>query len=276
MITCEICGEVLPDGTQFCSNCGTPISNSVPEPDAVTSPVPDTADNIPAEPISAPVSEPSAQGFVQSTSAGETPAGTSQSEQHTPYNPYVMPDPSAQNPYAQPGYQNQAQSVPQQSYGQQQYDQNIYGQQTSQQPYGQNTYGQQPSYSQPNYGQNPYGQQNYAQPGYGQSPYTQYPQNYYQNAQKTDGKSVAGLVLGIISILFTCSYGAGIIFGIAGLVFSVLARKDAKTKPEFSSSSNSMANAGMICSIIGIVLSVLVILCLILAMIGIATEEYYY
>lgn len=266
MITCETCGELLPEGTQFCSNCGTPLSNtSSPEPDAIDTPMPDTADSIPAEPVSATTPESPVQSPVQPTASGSASFGTSQPASHEAYNPYAMPETSAQNPYAQTGYPNPPQSVPQQAYSQQQYGQTSYGQNPYQQPYG-----QQQGYSQPNYGQ-----QTYGQPGYGQNPYTQYPQNYYQ---KTDGKSVAGMILGIISILATCSYGAGIIFGIAGLVFSALARKDAKLKPEFSgSSNNSMANAGMICSIIGIVLSVLIILCLILAMVmEISSDEYYY
>ena len=30
MITCETCGELLPDGTQFCSRCGAHVGNPAP------------------------------------------------------------------------------------------------------------------------------------------------------------------------------------------------------------------------------------------------------
>ena len=74
--------------------------------------------------------------------------------------------------------------------------------------------------------------------------------------------ATASIVLGIISILGGFCYGVfGIIFGIVGLV---LANKDLSlynANPEnYSPSSISNAKAGRVCSIIGLVIGVLVIL----------------
>jgi uncharacterized membrane protein len=74
--------------------------------------------------------------------------------------------------------------------------------------------------------------------------------------------ATASIVLGILSILGGFCYGVfGIVFGIVGLV---LANKDLSlynANPEnYSQSSISNAKAGRVCSIIGLVLGVLVIL----------------
>ena len=197
MITCETCGELLPDGTQFCSRCGAHVGNPAP-----TEPIEVPMDTPYPETPPAPDTNP----YMQSND-------TAYSQQQT-YQP--PPQPPYQDPYAQ-------------SAGQQQ------------QAYGQ--YGQQPYYPQPN---------------------------------KTDGKAVVSLILGILSISTSCSYGFGLIFGIPGLLLAMLSRKSTQQQPygtPNSGNSAGLATAGMICSIIGTVLSaIMLIILIILFALGMASE----
>lgn len=136
--------------------------------------------------------------------------------------------------------------------------------------------------------QNPYGQNptdnsannNFYQDNTNrQSVYQNYTSNsetippYQENVQNTqpqednNGLAIVGLVMGIISILFSCCYGAGVIFGVAGWICSAMANKKNKT---------GLGKGGLITSIIGTVLSILVIICfIILVFIGVASEMYY-
>lgn len=194
MITCETCGELLPDGTQFCSRCGAHVGNPAP-----------------TEPIEVPMDTP----YPETPPAPDT-------------NPYMQSNDTAysqQQTYQQPPYQDPyAQSAGQQAYGQ---------------------YGQQPYYPQP-------------QPN------------------KTDGKAVVSLILGILSISTSCSYGFGLIFGIPGLLLAMLSRKSTQQQPygtPNSGNSAGLATAGMICSIIGTVLSaIMLIILIILFALGMASE----
>lgn len=60
----------------------------------------------------------------------------------------------------------------------------------------------------------------------------------------SSGMSIAGMVLGIVSII--CCGGLGIVCGIVGVILSALALKD--NKP-----GRGMAIAGVVCSLVGIV-----------------------
>ncbi|MCH5280495.1 MAG: DUF4190 domain-containing protein [Lachnospiraceae bacterium] len=84
-----------------------------------------------------------------------------------------------------------------------------------------------------------------------QQPYAggAYQQPAPQQPSKT--KSILALVFGILSIIISCccTY-LGIALGIAGIVMAVLSKKDNGDK------MNGMAIAGMVCSIIAIVISV--------------------
>ncbi len=127
------------------------------------------------------------------------------------------------------------------------------------------------SYGQQGYGQpNSYGQQGYGQPnGYGQQGYSQnsyYPPQY-NPPKKNDGKAVAGLILGIVSIVSSCS-GSGVLFGILGIVFSCMSRKEAKNNPNGTTGNSGLSTGGLICSIIGIVISVIVILSTVVGMVS--------
>lgn len=208
MITCETCGELLPDGTQFCSRCGAHVGNPAP-----------------TEPIEVPMDTP----YPETPPAPDT-------------NPYVQSNDTAYN------------------------QQQAYQQQTYQQP----AYQQPVPPPQPPY-QDPYAQ-SAGQQAYGQQPYYPQPQ-----PNKTDGKAVVSLILGILSISTSCSYGFGLIFGIPGLILAMLSRKSTQQQQPYgvSNSGNSagLATAGMICSVIGTVLSaIMLIILIILFALGMASE----
>ncbi len=242
MMTCETCGQVLPDGTAFCCNCGAPLNGTAtatPDSDAIAPAMPDMTNDATEPPVTeTPPVQP------ETAAVPEQPVP----QQTEPYNPYVMP----QNGYA--------------------------GQPAQPQSYSQQPYQSQPmqnSYAQQNYGQQNYGQQNYGQQ-YGQpvNPYQQ--QNYYNNPPKqTDGKSVVALIMGVLALVSSCAYGAGILFGIIGIVFASMAKKEAAAKG--NTEGGGLASGGMICSIIGLVLSVLFLLMIILVIaIGMSETSYDY
>ena len=109
----------------------------------------------------------------------------------------------------------------------------------------QNPYNAQPqnSYNQPQNGyQNNY---NYNQQQGYQNGYNQ-PQQYYQEpADNSKGVAIASLVLGIAS--FLC---CGTVCSILGLVFGIISRKKNPV-------NNSMATAGIVLSIIALVLGII-------------------
>ena len=88
MLTCETCGEIVPEGTQYCPNCGARLSGGEPPvPDAPDSFAPDTAD-VPedfgtpdstadsAESTAAPTPEtPDAAGVTGDTNPYSMPSG---------------------------------------------------------------------------------------------------------------------------------------------------------------------------------------------------------
>lgn len=88
-----------------------------------------------------------------------------------------------------------------------------------------------------------------------QTPYQQSYANTYSEPQQpknqTNILAIVGLVLGILSIVLSCCYGIGILFGIAGIICSALSKKKGKS---------GVGTAGLICSIVGTVFSVLMII----------------
>ena len=66
---------------------------------------------------------------------------------------------------------------------------------------------------------------------------------------KTNGLAIAGLVLGIVSLVFCWVPFLGIIAGVVGLILSVMGRKNC------APNQAGMATAGLVLSIVGIVLS---------------------
>ena len=100
----------------------------------------------------------------------------------------------------------------------------------------------------------------------------QFGNDYIQPLQKNLPNSTTVLVLGILSIVFSCWY-----FSIVGIILSimalVLARKDLLTyyenKPQFTLSSFNNLKAGRICAIIGLSVAVIFFIILILILAGI-------
>ena len=69
------------------------------------------------------------------------------------------------------------------------------------------------------------------------------------NGGKANGLQIASLVLGIISILLCCCYGApSMIMGIIGLVCGIKGNKENK---------HGVGTAGIVCSIIGLIFGVI-------------------
>jgi len=111
-----------------------------------------------------------------------------------------------------------------------------------QQPYAQQPYSQQP-YSQQPYSQQPYSQQPYAQQPYTQAPNQQYQppygQPYYPAVPESNGLAIAALILAFVEPII------GIILGAVGL--------NKLHEPK----NRSMCKAGLIISIVRIVLAVI-------------------
>lgn len=74
-----------------------------------------------------------------------------------------------------------------------------------------------------------------------------------------NGKAVASLVLGIVSLVFLLIFPfISPVLGIIGIVLGVQSRKELEATPE---AGRSMATAGMVCSIVALVLSLMVVAC---------------
>ena len=89
--------------------------------------------------------------------------------------------------------------------------------------------------------------------------------------KQTLPKSVASLVLGILSIVVSC-FIVGLVLGIIGLVLGNKSIAIYNENPD-AYNGNGIANAGRICSIVGIVFGGLVLLywVVIIGFIGVAT-----
>lgn len=185
------------------------------------------------------------------------------------------------NPSMQYGSQNASQNTANSQSDNQSSAGNQYVSQNTINQYG--TQGTNSQYSQST--TNPYTSQNgtnqYTSQNMG-NPYSNYQDNTssytaYQpvmpptvpQSQGPNGLQIAGLVLGIISIVACCCYGvAGIVFGIAGLVCSIMGNKENK---------HGVGTAGLICSIIGIVIFVIfIVFYIILFFIGEGFEYFLY
>ena len=119
-------------------------------------------------------------------------------------------------------------------------------------------YGQQP----PGYGQQPAGQPAYGQQAYGQPAYGQPAYGYgYAPPPRTNQKAMWGMILGIVSIVFCY---VGLLIGPAGIILSVLGRKDIK-RSNGAQTGDGMAIAGLITSIVGTLVQASIITLLILS-----------
>lgn len=78
------------------------------------------------------------------------------------------------------------------------------------------------------------------------------------------GYAIAGLVLGILSVVFSCCYGIGVILGVVGLILAILARK--------SGNKEGVCTAGIVLSIIGVVLGI--IMFILTVIVGLSAEDF--
>lgn len=94
------------------------------------------------------------------------------------------------------------------------------------------------------------GQNNSYQNDSGFTENSSYQSSYQQEPPKqTNALAIVGMILGILSLLLGCCGWYSLLLGIPGLICSILSRKNGKT---------GMAVAGIICSVIGIVISIAV------------------
>ena len=171
----------------------------------------------------------------------------------------------------QPNYENKnefGQNPYPQGIGQQvNYQQNSGQQMNYQQNSGQQANYQQNSTQQANYDQNNYWHNNWqADHGRNDHQQTAYEQavNKNNNADKVNysggyvqpgtndgsyGMSIAGMILGIVSIVFSCTSCISFVLGVVGVVLSAVALSA-------NSKGKEMAIAGVVCSIIGIFASI--------------------
>lgn len=101
----------------------------------------------------------------------------------------------------------------------------------------------------------------YQQPQNTQQQAYDYQQPQYQSyapypAQKSNGKAIASMVLGIVSLVF---YGGGIVTAIIGLILGVQARKEIELSGG-QAGGGGMAKAGVIMCIVALALWGIVIL----------------
>lgn len=89
------------------------------------------------------------------------------------------------------------------------------------------------------------------------------PSNY--QPPKTNGKSIAALVLGILAVVLPY---IGLIIGIIAIVFANIAFKEIKRNGD---QGRGLAIAGLVCGIVGTALYAIIILIVIIAIVSVAT-----
>ncbi len=79
---------------------------------------------------------------------------------------------------------------------------------------------------------------------------------YVPQQTQSNGKSVASLILGVLSLIMPA---IGLLFAIIGLCLAISARRESNQQQPYAYAGNDrgLAKAGMVCSIIGIFLSIL-------------------
>ncbi len=126
-----------------------------------------------------------------------------------------------------------------------------YPTQPSQPPYGQPQYPpSQPGYGQPEYPPPPppgYGQPGYGQPGYGQP-------GMPVAAPAPDqggGMAIAGLIFGILALVFSIVNICDVPFIALGIIFSALGRKSVQRR--------TLATVGLVLSLVGLLIAIVVV-----------------
>lgn len=123
-----------------------------------------------------------------------------------------------------------------------------------------------PSYGAPeqayggSYGQPDYGQGAYPQPGYQQYPgypgYPGYPAAVVAVGRKTNGLSIASLVVSLCGVVFLLCYGGGAVLGLVGAILGHVSRGQIRQRNE---GGGGMALAGIIVGWISVALGAVII-----------------
>ena len=79
-----------------------------------------------------------------------------------------------------------------------------------------------------------------------------YPQPQPEPPKEKNGAAVTSLIMGIIGLVFSCCCGSGLIFGIVGIITAIVSKSKSST-----GKLNGMAIAGLIMSIISVVLGII-------------------
>ncbi|OAB45476.1 DUF4190 domain-containing protein [Paenibacillus glacialis] len=98
------------------------------------------------------------------------------------------------------------------------------------------------------------------------APYNNYPPP--MPPAKTNGKSIAALVLGILSV---ATPYIGLLFGIIAMILASISLKELKYKNE---EGRGLAIAGLVCGIVGTVIYALLIAFLVVIFIFAASSDY--
>lgn len=101
-------------------------------------------------------------------------------------------------------------------------------------------------------------------------PPNQPPYGGYPPAQQTNGKAIAILVLGIISLPAVCGYGIGVVLAIVALALSPSAKREIAAS-EGRQTGESLVKAGVVCSWIAVGLTILGIIIVVAVIILAAT-----
>lgn len=93
--------------------------------------------------------------------------------------------------------------------------------------------------------------------------YSYQPDQQRQPQKQNNTLAIVGMILGILSILAGCCGWYGLLLGIPGLICSIISRKNGKS---------GMSVAGIVCSIIGILIGVLMTIMAYVIIAVLATE----
>lgn len=176
----------------------------------------------------------------------------------TPLQATQVPQQDAQQPVQQDA---------QQAFQQQPYQQQVYQQPYQQMGYQQQPYQQQP-FQQQDYQQQPYQQQVYQQQPYQQMGYQQQPYQQKMNANlnpNSKGKAIAALVCGIIGLVLSffawVTVGVTAILGLTLCIVGIVLGVKARNEIPDGTQGRGMATGGLVCAIIGAVLSGIIAVC---------------